>query len=114
MSRYETLDGSNWEEFIQSPYAVLILGKTTCENCARWTDELTAYLETDSEFVSVRFGKLLLDQPGLIGFKKANLWLAEVDVLPYNLIYANGEKVKDYAGGGLSRLQNRLRRIMEG
>ena len=111
MSRLESLDGTTWSEFLKSPYAVLVLGKTTCDNCERWSNELIEYLEGDTEFQDVRFGKLLLDQGGLIDFKKENPWLADVDVLPYNLIYADGEKVKEYAGGGLERLQNRLRRI---
>jgi hypothetical protein len=35
-----------------------------------------------------------------------------VDILPYNAIYINGERVKDWAGGKLSRLQNRLERVL--
>ena len=113
MGRLETIDGGNWQAFIESPRAVLMLGKSDCANCARWTEELTTFLEADSEFSEVRFGKMLLDQRGLIEFKKANPWLAEVDVLPYNVIYGAGERLKSFAGGGLDRLLNRLRRLAE-
>lgn len=113
MNELLTIDGSNWKEHIQSPLAVLILGKTDCEKCRQWSEELTAFLAEDSEFTDVKFGKMLLDQRGLGEFKKANTWIAELDVLPFNLLYVKGEKVKEYAGGGLERLQNRLRRLAE-
>jgi hypothetical protein len=54
---------------------------------------------------------MLPDRGGLIGFKRANPWLAEVDVLPYTLVYRNGEKVAEFAGGGIGRLQSRLDRV---
>jgi hypothetical protein len=59
----------------------------------------------------VRFGKLLLDTPGLVGFKRANPWLPEADVLPYHVIYRHGELVKRFAGGGIERLVGRLERL---
>ena len=77
-----------------------------------WTEELTTFLENASEWVSVRFGKLLLDQPGLGGFKKASPWLAGLKDLPLNLIYIEGEKVKEFLGSGADRLANRLRRLL--
>jgi hypothetical protein len=47
----------------------------------------------------------------LASFKRANPWLAEVDVLPYTLIYRGGEKLAEFAGGGIGRLQSRLERV---
>ncbi len=112
MSRLETITRENWEDFLAAPAAVLMLGKSDCPACAVWTEELTTFLENDSEWVSVRFGKLLLDQPGLGGFKKANPWLAGLKDLPLNLIYIEGEKVKEFLGSGADRLANRLRRLL--
>jgi len=111
MSRLETIDGTNWKDFVAAPKAVLMLSKTDCEKCAAWTEELSAFLEEDREYAEVRFGKMVLNQPGLIDFKKANSWLADVDVLPFNVIYVSGERVKSFAGGGLDRLINRLARL---
>ncbi len=65
----------------------------------------------DTAHRDVRFGKMLLDRGGLAGFKRANQWLAQVDVLPYTLIYRGGEKVAEFAGGGIGRLQARLARL---
>ena len=112
MSRVETLDKSNWEDFLAADAAVLILAKTTCQNCATWSSELDAALAEEGAWPEVRFGKLYLDQPGLIAFKKSNPWIAEVDVLPFNVIYVKGEQVKTFAGGGMDRLRNRLNRIL--
>lgn len=107
----ETVDGGNWREFVDSPKAVLVLGKTDCEKCAAWSAELTEFLARADEFPDVRFGKMMLDQRGLIEFKKGNPWLAEVDVLPFNVLYAAGDRKKAFAGGGLDRLLNRLRKL---
>ena len=59
----------------------------------------------------IRDGKMLLDRGGLASFKRANPWLAEVDVLPCTLIYQGGQKRSEFAGGGVERLQARLSRL---
>ena len=110
-TRLEQIDGGNWKEFLQAPVAVLMLGKSDCEHCAEYTEELHAFLAADTTYADVRFGKILLDRGGLVGFKRANPWLADVDVLPYTLIYRGGEKVAEFAGGGIGRLQSRLERV---
>lgn len=108
----EMIDGQTWRDFVKSDLAVLMLGKSDCEACGRWTEELTAWLATDAEFGEVRFGKMLLDQKGLTDFKRENgAWLKDVDVLPFNLIYRAGTLEKSFAGLGLERLQNRLRAL---
>lgn len=111
MSRFEQLDAKNWEEFVASPTAVLVLGKTDCAACKEWSEELESFLEQADAYPDVRFGKLVIDKPGLVNFKRANPWLAEVDVLPFNVVYQGGEKKKTFAGGGLERLTNRLDRL---
>lgn len=110
--RLISLDKDNWAEFLEAPVAVLVLGKTDCNACQEWGAELSAHLENDEQFTNVSFGKLMINQPGLIAFKKASPWLAEVDTLPYNIIYKNGEAVKRYAGNGVARLENRLKSVM--
>jgi hypothetical protein len=111
MDRLEAIDGSNWESFLGSPWSVLMLGKSDCEHCAEFTEELHAFLAADRAYADVRFGKMLLDRGGLVGFKRANAWIAELDVLPYTLIYRHGQKMAEFAGGGIGRLQSRLERV---
>ncbi len=112
MSRLEVLDRDNWRDFLSAPAAVLMLGKSDCETCQAWTEELTSFLETDQEFTHVRFAKLELDRGGMGAFKKENDWLADVDDLPYNVVYVNGERKKEFIGRGVERLVNRMRRVV--
>lgn len=109
----ETIDGSNWQELVTAEAAVLMLASSSCPACAAWTEELTEYLEAHPEaFPGVRFGKILLDQPGLAEFRRANLWMVnEVDVVPYNAIYHEGQRARGFPGGGIERLQRRLERL---
>ncbi len=79
----EILTPENWQEFIADETAVLVLGKTGCPACEEWSKELE---ESSEDLGNVRVGKLIINQKGLLEFKKANTWLAEVDILPYNVI----------------------------
>jgi hypothetical protein len=111
MERLEVIDGSSWETFLDSPWSVLMLGKSDCEHCAEYTDELHAFLAADTTYPDVRFGKILLDRGGLVAFKRANPWLADLDALPYTVVYRGGHKVAGFAGGGIGRLVSRLERV---
>jgi hypothetical protein len=112
MAELQSVGPENWREFVTSPgTAVLVIGKNDCEACNAWGEELAGFLAGDEEFGDVRFGKIDLKQRGLIEFKKENTWLAEIEALPHNVIYRDGEIVKQYAGSGIDRLSNRLRRL---
>jgi hypothetical protein len=54
---------------------------------------------------------MLVDKGGLIEFKRASPWLAEVDELPFNQLYVAGERAKAWPGGGIERLVTRLKSI---
>jgi hypothetical protein len=109
MGRLERIDGENWRDFVAAPVAVLMLGKSDCPACAAWTEELEAFLAEDGEWSTVRFGKMLLDEGRLVDFKRANLWLADLDVLPFTQLWVGGKRGKGFAGGGIDRLLTRLR-----
>ena len=111
MDRLIILDRDNWCEFLAAPYAVLMLGKSNCDACAEWTEQLQGFLETDQQWQHVAFGKLELDRPGLGSFKKANTWLSEVDDLPFTILYSAGDRKKDFVGSGIERLVNRMNRV---
>ena len=111
MDRLEAIDGTTWEAFLAAPWSVLMLGKSDCDHCNEYTQELHEFLATDQVYGDIRFGKILLDRGGLVSFKRANAWIAEIDVLPYTLIYRAGEKVAEFAGGGIGRLESRLARL---
>ncbi|MFL2962163.1 MAG: hypothetical protein ACJZ2K_04205 [Candidatus Poseidoniaceae archaeon] len=104
----EVLNNSTWKEFLSSPVSVLILSKTDCQLCDKWFSELEAYEIPEN----VRLGKLLLDSPGLAQFKIENEWVSNIDILPFNAIYVDGIVKKQWAGGGMERLQTRLNRFL--
>lgn len=109
MSRFQKIDGATWRDFLASPVAVLVLGKTTCPACQEYGQELESFLADDTRWTGVRFGKMMLDEGGLGEFKRANPWLAdEVDTLPFTQIYVAGVRWKDLPGGDVSRLVRRL------
>lgn len=113
-SRLELLDRDTWREFLDSPAAVLLIGKSDCDACAAWTRDIEAFLADDeTEWANVRFGKIELDRGGLGAFKKENPWLAEINDLPYTLVYVGGERKKEFLGSGIDRLVNRMRRVIE-
>ena len=105
----ELLTKDNWQDFLKEPKAVLMLGKTTCEACKEWTADLKDWSDSPE---GIRFGKINLDEPGWGRFKLQQKWVSEVDVLPFNAIYIDGENKKSWAGGGLDRLSNRLNRFL--
>ena len=105
----ELLTKDNWQDFLKEPIAVLMLGKTTCEACKEWTADLKEWSDSPE---GIRFGKINLDEPGWGRFKLQEKWVSEVDVLPFNAIYIDGENKKSWAGGGLDRLSNRLNRFL--
>ena len=108
MSEISIITNNNWTDFLQSEISVLILERDSCTNCKEWSKEIHS-----SNFPKmIKFGKLNLDKPGLGRIKIAHPWIAEVDFLPYNAIFVNGEMKKHWAGGGINRLQNRLDQFM--
>jgi len=111
MSRLEKIEPETWREFVAAPVSVLMLGKSDCAQCAQWTEELEQFLAGDEEFARVRFGKVLLDQRGFTDLKREQRWIADVDALPFNQIFVNGERSKAFAGGGIERLKTRLRSL---
>ncbi len=111
MATFEVIGRDNWEEFINSPKAVLMLGKSDCPACDAFGKELTDWCETCDGWDDVRFGKLIINQPGLAKFKKQSPWLADVTDLPFTVIYKDGEVQKTFMGGGLQRLTNRMERV---
>ena len=113
-SRLELLDGASWKEFTEAPLGVLVLGKSDCAACAAWTAELEHFLASARDWRHVRFGKILLDHPGLVEFKRANPWIRDLDVLPFTQVYVNGRRSKSFAGGGLDRLLDRLHGLTAG
>jgi hypothetical protein len=53
-------------------------------------------------------GKLILDQGGSAGFKRANPWLAGLSHLPYTVLYHSGQRVDEFAASKAAYLLERV------
>jgi hypothetical protein len=118
----EIIDDSNFSEFLFAPNSFLLIGKSTCDACNIWTNELLGHLlDTGSStgiekanlqlsHLPIRWGKVSLNTGGtLTNFKRTHgVWLSHIRDLPYNSLWSNGQLVKEWPGGGIDRLTNRL------
>lgn len=108
--KLELIDDTNFEEFLGSPLSFLMIGRVDCEPCRVWTNELES---SQQGFPLVRGGKLLIGGNGkLTNFKRTHgAWLSHVREMPHNSLWIGGEMVKEWSGGGMDRLINRLKNI---
>lgn len=104
--RIEHLDSDSWAPFLAAPISLLVLGKTGCEPCKLWVKTLSNQMDEIAS--EIRVGTLLLDAPGFGHFKIAHPWVAFVDILPFNALYIDGERVAEWAGGSIERLEKEL------
>ncbi len=109
-TRRDVLTGERWEEFLGGERAVLTLGRTDCGPCVAFDAELVAFLDIDTEWLDVDFGKILLDTRGFHVFKKRNPWLRHANVLPVHVLYTRGEALERFTGD-LDALVERLRAV---
>lgn len=110
MPELQILDSENIDDFLAQDNFVLILGKSDCVACNAWQSEIESSISENS-FPEIAIAKLNLDQRGLGDFKRGNEWLKDIQDLPFNVIYMDGEIAKSYAGAGTERLTNRLKKL---
>jgi hypothetical protein len=87
---------------------VLVLANSWCPKCSAWSAELESFLAADERQKDVRFGRIYLNRWRLREFERSNPWLEEIDELPHNVLFVNGELRKSWPGGGIQRLLDRL------
>ncbi len=98
----------NLGEVVEAERAVLILTKTGCGHCVAYQAEIEALLERGDVGGTV-IGKMPLNQRGVIrDFKRNNPWLADLEFLPYTLLYSKGQRVDDFAASKGSYLLERI------
>lgn len=96
MSSLLYVDDDTLDRVVGAPRGALVLAKDDCENCAGYETEIRG-LQERGMLGDLVVGKLLLTRPGCRRFKRENPWLTRVDFLPYTLLYADGEKVDEFA-----------------
>ena len=109
--RLEVVTDANWRDLCAAPVAVLVLSESGCPICSSWSRSLREHLDGTREWDGVRFGKIELDLPSAERFRAENAeWLELVDGVPFNVIYVKREPRASFAGAGMERLAERLRR----
>jgi len=109
--RLEEISDSNWREFVNSEQSILLLTAAQCPHCKKWVDELKEFLDRDSDWAHIKFGKLVLDGDNVEDFKNSNEWLDLIDGVPFNIFYVAGEPQTSFHGSGIQRLVRRLERL---
>lgn len=110
MNKIITITDHNLDVFIKAERMALILARSNCNRCILYQAEVRQFLE-DGALGGTTVGALMLDQPGTSQFKRENLWLMSVDLLPYTLLYRRGQRVDGFAGGRGHVLLDRARRL---
>jgi hypothetical protein len=107
MGAFIAITDATLPSLLAAERAVLILAKSDCAYCVRYTAEIEALLARGS-LRDVLIGKLILDRPGSSGFKRENPWLAALDVVPFTLLYRAGRPVDAFAASRAAYLLERL------
>jgi hypothetical protein len=90
------VDDDSVEHVLGAVHGALVLAKDGCDNCAAYEAEIRL-LQEQGRLGDLVIGKIMLTQPGCRRFKRENPWLRGVADLPYTLLYADGEKVDEFA-----------------
>jgi len=93
----EEITDTNYQEFKQSPRAVLVVGTTTCKNCKTY-DPVVNALSQNLPFI--RFGKAILDKPGLTQLKREYTDIQKW-TLPTTLLTKEGKEISRLQGAYL-------------
>ena len=100
----------NLDSFLRNERSVLILGRSNCNRSITYQDEIRRFM-ANGALAGTAVGVLMLDQPGTSQFKRDNLWLMSVDLLPYTLVYRRGMRIDGFAGHRGHVLLDRTRRM---
>lgn len=100
----------NLEEFLRNEHAILMLGRSNCDRFSAYRDEVQRF-KSNGGLAGTTVGALMLDQPGISRFKRDNLWLMSVDLLPYTLLYQHGTRIDGFPGHRGYLLLDHSRRI---
>lgn len=107
MTKIITITDHNLDAFIKAERIALVLARSNCNRCTLYQAEISQFLEKGA-LGGTTVGVLMLDQPGTSQFKRDNLWLMSVDLLPYTLLC---QRVDGFAGGRGHVLLDRARRL---
>ena len=83
---------------------LLVIGRPGCDDCTRWHHELEQW----EGFPLLDIVTLNIRSELGSSFKEANTWASHIDMVPFNVLYVNGEACAHWNGGQLTGLTDRL------
>lgn len=104
---FRDVDDATIGDLLAEERAVVILTKSTCGACARYHQDIARLMDRGA-FKGIAIGKLTLDRPGGARFKRDNPWVSEVSVVPYTVLYREGEPVNAFAASKASYLAEQI------
>ena len=104
------VDGGNWQSILESSNCILVLSKSTCQNCKEWEQSLSEAI-SDGFGEGFEFAKVLLDDTNLVKFKMEHTWINQIDIFPHTAIISQGKRVSFMSGKGIQRLQKLIDKI---
>ena len=83
---------------------LLVIGRPGCEDCTKWHRDLEQWDEVPLlDIVTLNIRSELGSE-----FKEANTWAAHIDMVPFNVLYVNGEACAHWYGGQHAALTEHL------
>ena len=94
------ITSDNWNEIISSPLSIVTFTKDDCQNCKKWIEKIIS----SNAIRNITFAVINLSQKGLGKIKIENPWISQIDILPFIVLFADGELHENWSGGNEDRL----------
>jgi hypothetical protein len=111
MIQIEQFDESSLNSLPNIELAVLVFGRSNCQNCSNWHAELRQ-AAASGDIPTCRVFLVNLDSGAAEDLAEMYRWVNNIDVLPMNIILVQGEVKKEWAGGSIQQLSHRLSRYL--
>jgi len=94
------LGDSNWDSFVNKKITLVIFEKSDCEQCENLSNEII----NDTGDYNFGICKLRLDAPGSSQIKLSNPWISNIDILPFCVVFKEGQMTDSWAGSDFARI----------
>ena len=94
------LGDSNWDSFVNKKITLVIFEKSDCEQCEKLSNEII----NDAGDYNFDICKLRLDTPGSSQIKLSNPWISNIDILPFCVVFKEGQMTDSWAGSDFARI----------
>ncbi|MBS9782943.1 MAG: hypothetical protein KGV46_00105 [Pasteurella sp.] len=111
MKRIKKLDCFSLEDILKEDKCLLVLSNSNCDACKQWVQKINKGLQEETLPMHIEYGKLDINQKGLISFRRENPWVEKAIFLPYTALLLEGVFTGGFIGADYEELQNLLERV---